>query len=89
MRGELYPFTVAFTWLCNFIFAKSFIYIQKEVGSFGAVWSYAGLTLVGVIFIIFGLPETKNKSAEEIGRFFSARRAESSEAVIDVNVNVV
>ena len=79
---------MAFTWLCNFGFAKSFIYIQKLVGSFGAFWSYAGLSLVGVIFVIFCLPETRNKSPEEIGKFFSRTRAESSEAV-GKNVNVV
>ena len=85
MRGDLYPFTVAFTWLWNFGFAKSFIYIQRLVGSYGAFWSYAGLTLVGVIFIIFCLPETRNKSEEEIGKFFNRTGTESSEALgIDV-----
>ena len=86
---------MAFTWLCNFGFAKSFMYIQKLVGAFGAFWSFAALTFVGVGFVIFCLPETKNKSAEEIAKFFSSAGTESPEAgagagaVIDKNVNVV
>ena len=71
------------------------MYIQKLIGAFGAFWSFAALTFVGVIFVIFCLPETKNKSAEEIAKFFSSARTESPEAgagagaVIDKNVNVV
>ena len=69
------------------------MYIQKLIGTFGAFWSFAALTFVGVIFIIFCLPETKNKSAEEIAKFFSSPGTESPEAeagaVIDKNVNVV
>ena len=72
VRGHLYPFTVAFTWACNFVFAKSFMYIQKSIGSCGAFWTYAALTLVGSIFIMKALPETRNKSSEEISRFYSS-----------------
>ena len=84
VRGHLYPFTVAFTWVCNFGFAKSFIYIQKSIGSYGAFWTYASLTIIGTVFIMNGLPETRNKSAEDIGRFFvpSDRKSLSTEDVI-------
>jgi len=84
VRGHLYPFTVAFTWVCNFGFAKSFIYIQKSIGSYGAFWTYASLTIIGTVFITNGLPETRNKSAEDIGRFFvpSDRKSLSTEDVI-------
>jgi len=85
VRGHLYPFTVAFTWLCNFGFAKSFVYIQRSIGSYGAFWTYALLTLSGTLFIMKGLPETRNKSAEEIEKFFNsplARKSWSTENVI-------
>jgi len=85
VRGHLYPFTVAFTWACNFGFAKSFVYIQRSIGSFGAFWAYSALTLSGTLFIIKGLPETRNKSSDEIGRFFNplARNSWSTETVIE------
>jgi len=84
VRGHLYPFTVAFTWACNFGFSKSFMYIQRSVGSFGAFWTYSALTLTGTFFIIKCLPETRNKSSEEIGRFFSSltKKSSSTESVI-------
>lgn len=86
VRGHLYPFTVAFTWGCNFGFAKSFMYIQRSFGSCGAFWTYAALTLTGTLFIMKGLPETRNKSSEEIGRFFSlqTKKSSSTESVIKV-----
>ena len=69
------------------------MYIQKLIGAFGAFWSFAALTFVGVLFVIFCLPETKHKSAEQIAAFFSSAGTESPEAeagaVIDKNVNVV
>lgn len=84
VRGHLYPFTVAFTWVCNFGFAKSFVYIQRSIGSYGAFWTYALLTLSGTLFIIKGLPETRNKSSEEIEIFFNrlSRKSWSTENVI-------
>ena len=84
VRGHLYPFTVAFTWACNFGFAKSFVYIQRSIGSYGAFWTYATLTLSGTIFIVKGLPETRNKSSEEISTFYNplARHSWSTETVI-------
>merc|ERR1711887_506759 len=84
VRGHLYPFTVAFTWACNFGFSKSFMYIQRSIGSFGAFWTYSAITLTGTFFIIKCLPETRNKSSEEIGRFFSSltKNSSSTESVI-------
>merc|ERR1711887_115487 len=84
VRGHLYPFTVAFTWACNFGFSKSFMYIQRSIGSFGAFWTYSAITLTGTFFIIKCLPETRNKSSEEIGRFFSSltKKSSSTESVI-------
>ena len=69
-RGKLYPFAVAFTWICNFCFALSFGYIQEYSGSFSAFWCFAGLSFIGAIFIVFCVPETKDKSPEEIAEFF-------------------
>ena len=90
VRGHLYPFTVAFTWVCNFGFSKSFMYIQRSIGSYGAFWSYAILTLAGTLFIVKGLPETRNKTSEEIAIFFNPnpRRSESTETVIEPVENV-
>lgn len=85
VRGNLYPFTVAFSWICNFGFAKSFVYIQLGIGSFAAFWLYSALTLTGMIFIHFCIPETRERSPEEIASYFSSlesSRTSSQESVL-------
>jgi len=65
-RGQLYPFAVAFSWVCNFAFAHSFNYIPEYI----AFAIFSGLSFVGILFIIFCIPETKDKSAEQIAQYF-------------------
>ena len=74
VRSQVYPFAVAFAWICNFVFALSFGYIQKLLGSYASFWTYAGLSFGGGLFIFFLVPETKDRSAEEVAAFFRPRR---------------
>ena len=69
-RGKIYPFIVAFSWICNFCFGYSFTHIQDWLGSFAAFWAFSGLSLVGAVFITLLVPETKERSSEEIADFF-------------------
>jgi len=90
VRSNLYPFTVAFSWVANFGFAKSFVYIQRGIGSHGAFWLYAALTLIGSVFIRWCLPETKDKSADEVAEFFISggiTRSSSQETVVSSNLS--
>ncbi|GFN77401.1 facilitated trehalose transporter tret1, partial [Plakobranchus ocellatus] len=36
----------------------------------GTFWLFAGITVVGVIFMVFLLPETKDKTLEEVEQLF-------------------
>jgi len=65
-RGRIYPFAVAFTWVCNFLFALGFGYVEESY----AFWTFGGLTLLGLGFVVVCVPETGGKSAEEIASFF-------------------
>ena len=93
MRSQLYPFTVAFTWLCNFGFNKTFPYVKTYIGLQGAFWSYAALTLLGAVFLVLGIPETRDKTSEEVAAFFNKssinESSQSLEAVIEKDMNVV
>jgi SP family facilitated glucose transporter-like MFS transporter 8 len=74
VRGGIYPFAVAFSWVCNFAFALSFGYIQRLFGSYASFWTYTALSLAGGVFIYFMVPETKDRSAEEVAAFFARRK---------------
>lgn len=47
-----------------------FRYIQDYSGSFSAFWTFSGLTLAGAAFLVFCVPETKDRTAEDIADFF-------------------
>ena len=61
---------------CNGFFAflttKEFEDLESALGKFGAFWLFAGITLVGVLFVFFYVPETKGKTLEEIEAEFAS-----------------
>lgn len=54
----------------SFIVTKTFIDIQRAVTPAGAFWFYGGFCLLGILFALFLLPETKDKTSEQIEAFF-------------------
>jgi SP family sugar porter-like MFS transporter len=46
----------------------TFPLLNKVLGPDGTFWLYAVICVLGFIFIFFRLPETKNKSLEQIER---------------------
>ncbi|XP_037696741.1 solute carrier family 2, facilitated glucose transporter member 2 isoform X2 [Choloepus didactylus] len=56
-------------WLCNFIIALCFPYIEGFCGPY-VFFLFAGVVLLFTLFIFFKVPETKGKSFEEIAAEF-------------------
>ena len=52
---------------------KSFI---NRINGSGTFWLYGAVCLVGTLYTIFFVPETKGKTIEEIQQMFSSRPAE-------------
>jgi len=59
---------VAALWLACFLLTYTFPLLNAKLGAAGTFWLYAGICVAGFVFIFFKLPETKNKSLEEIER---------------------
>jgi len=85
-RGRVYPAAVGFSWICNFCFAHSFGYLQTYLGSFAAFWTFSGLSLLGLVFIIICVPETKDRQASEIAAFWHKKQDPVSNvtSVVDI-----
>ena len=63
--------TVA-NWSSNFLVATFFLTLTGAITIQGTFWLYAGFGVLAVLFFAFRLPETKDRSLEEISRDVSA-----------------
>jgi MFS family permease len=68
IRGAAMAVAVAALWLACFLLTYAFPLLNAKLGAAGTFWLYAGICVAGFVFIFFKLPETKNKSLEEIER---------------------
>lgn len=68
IRGAAMAIAVAALWFACFLLTYFFPILNADLGAAGTFWLYAAICVVGFIFIWFMLPETKNKSLEEIER---------------------
>jgi SP family sugar porter-like MFS transporter len=53
-------------WTACFILTYTFPILNNSLGSFGTFWLYGIVSLLGYLFLLKYLPETKGKSLEEI-----------------------
>lgn len=58
-----------FNWLFNFIIVLIFPTLQRNLGPY-VFLIFAGIAFVSLIFFIVFIPETKQKSIEDIGKYF-------------------
>ncbi|XP_022834741.1 facilitated trehalose transporter Tret1 isoform X2 [Spodoptera litura] len=53
-------------WLLSFTVTSTFNSLNVAIGAGQVFWMFAGIMLVGFLFIFFVIPETKGKSVDEI-----------------------
>jgi sugar porter (SP) family MFS transporter len=70
VRGAAMALATLGLWIACFILTYTFPLLNKSVGAAGTFWVYAGVCLLGFVFILKKLPETKGKSLEEIEKMF-------------------
>ncbi len=66
IRGAAMSIAVFSLWTACFILTYSFPFLNRNLGAAGTFWIYAGICVIGFIFIKTKLPETKGKTLEEI-----------------------
>ena len=62
-------FCIATNWITNGIISLLFLQLIEWFTIEGVFWMFAGITLLGTIFVIIFCPETKGKSLAEIWNF--------------------
>ncbi|MBT3199820.1 MAG: sugar porter family MFS transporter [Phycisphaerales bacterium] len=70
IRGLATSIAVLAMWVANFVLAQTFPILFNHLGFAKTFWIYAGVCLIGSVFILLCVPETKGKTLEQIEREF-------------------
>jgi MFS family permease len=73
IRGAAMSVSVFSLWTACFILTYTFPLLNASLGPAGTFWIYAGLSVLGFLFIKARVRETKGKTLEEIEREFVGR----------------
>jgi sugar porter (SP) family MFS transporter len=68
IRGRAMSIATLCLWLACILITSTFLSLVEAVGSTGAFWLYAAMSVVNFLFIWRVMPETKGRSLEEIER---------------------
>ncbi|XP_076751374.1 trehalose transporter 1 isoform X2 [Xylocopa sonorina] len=71
IRGSAASVATAFNWSCTFVVTKTYEDMVSLIGPYGTFWMFGTIVLLGFIFVIFCVPETRGRSLEEIEKRFA------------------
>lgn len=84
-RGPLGGITTSIVQMLTFAIIKMYPSLHDVVGIESTIWIFAAASILGAIFALTILPETRGRSLDEIERGFSKKTSESNSST-DVNV---
>lgn len=79
VRGLATGLTVCLAYLFNFVVVKLYPTMNEQMHNYGIFFFFGAMSLVGTLFIIFFLPETKGKSLQEIEEYFGSKKGGDAE----------
>uniref|UniRef100_A0A0B7A4X1 Major facilitator superfamily (MFS) profile domain-containing protein n=1 Tax=Arion vulgaris TaxID=1028688 RepID=A0A0B7A4X1_9EUPU len=88
INSEIYPMWARSTgnslatgcnWVCNLIVSLVFLTMTENITKYGTFWLFAGISCLGMLFTIIFVPETKNKTLEEVEELFGGKKKGGSE----------
>jgi MFS transporter, SP family, xylose:H+ symportor len=68
IRGAAVSVAVSALWIACFVLTYTFPILKSRVGMAGTFWIYAAVCAAGFLFVLARVPETKDKSLEQIER---------------------
>jgi MFS family permease len=66
IRGTAMSIAVGFLWIACFLLTYTFPIFKTLLGAAATFWIYAGICVIGFLFMLARLPETKGKTLEQI-----------------------
>ncbi len=73
IRGKAMGIAVFANWTCNYIVSLTFLTLLEQLSTAGTFLLYAAICLIALWFVRKWVPETKNKTFEEIQHFWAKK----------------
>lgn len=70
-------------WFLAFVVTKAYGPLMETIGGGPVFWMFASLTIVGVFFVIFAVPETKGRTLAEIQESMKPKKKNKVKAAKD------
>ena len=83
MQALSSSFAISFNWVISFLVAQFIPSIGEALGKSSCYFMFSGIAVLGTLFVIFLVPETKGKSEDEIRALFQTK--EDTESLLISN----
>ncbi|KAJ2780628.1 hypothetical protein GGI15_003478 [Coemansia interrupta] len=70
IRSKAGSLATATNWVSNFIISVTFLTMTLHITASGTFWLYAGILFLGLVFVVFMVPETKGLKLEDVQKLF-------------------
>jgi sugar porter (SP) family MFS transporter len=77
VRGSAMAVCSVANWVANFFVSYYFLQLINAIGKPATFWLYGGLAVAGIVFFVAKVPETKDRTLEQIERDLGATGAHS------------
>jgi sugar porter (SP) family MFS transporter len=71
IRGKAMSIATLSVWGANWLVAETFLSLINAAGPAGTFWIFAGICVLGFLFCLYFVPETKARSLEDIERHWA------------------
>eukprot|EP00105_Crassostrea_gigas_P034548 XP_019918696.1 PREDICTED: proton myo-inositol cotransporter [Crassostrea gigas] len=72
-RGTGTSLATCVNWIGNLIVSFTFLLLLKTITTYGTFYLFCGISFLGMSILFFILPETKNKTLEEVEELFMSK----------------
>ncbi|XP_048739335.2 proton myo-inositol cotransporter-like isoform X2 [Ostrea edulis] len=72
-RGTGTSLATCVNWIGNLIVSFTFLILLKNITTYGTFYLFCGISFLGMSILFFILPETKNKTLEEVEELFMSK----------------
>jgi sugar porter (SP) family MFS transporter len=72
IRGAAVSVSVSALWIACFVLTFTFPALNAALGPAGTFWLYSGICVIGFLFVLRRVPETKGKTLEQIERGYAS-----------------